>query len=222
MKHSLGLVALRRAAADLATAGCAGVKVASVSTQDYIAQRRGDVLTTGKLSAAASEALAVLGLDADKCRASALNHRAARQRRPGHRAPVVHAVRGLAAARRGAGTPAPHRRDRPRRAAGRLPAKRARYAYLFHSPRPPAERAFEDRQTQVRDYYNYAVQQSVTRLFSHYRDAPRPMPRSGESARIGDWNIHFLMDEVRLPGGKTTPYELIPASTLTFSGLRSM
>ena len=55
MKHSLGLVA--RCAAlllILATAGCAGVKVASVSTQDYIAQRRGDVLTTGKLSAAAS------------------------------------------------------------------------------------------------------------------------------------------------------------------------
>ena len=75
----------------------------------------------------------------------------------------------------------------------------------------------------MRDYYNYAVQQSVTRLFSHYRDAPKAdAARSGESARIGDWNIHFLMDEVRLPGGKTTPYELIPASTLTFSGLRSM
>ena len=104
-----------------------------------------------------------------------------------------------------------------------LQSARYAYAYLFHSPRPPAERAFEDRQTQVRDYYNYAVQQSVTRLFSHYRDAPKAdAARSGESARIGDWNIHFLMDEVRLPGGKTTPYELIPASTLTFSGLRSM
>lgn len=34
-------------------AGCAGVKVSSVSTQDYIAQRRGDVLTTGWLSASA-------------------------------------------------------------------------------------------------------------------------------------------------------------------------
>ena len=151
-----------------------------------------------------------------------LHQRAAR--RPGHRAPVVHAVRGLAAARRGAGTPAPiAATDRDELLDAYLQSARYAYAYLFHSPRPPAERAFEDRQTQVRDYYNYAVQQSVTRLFSHYRDAPKAdAARSGESARIGDWNIHFLMDEVRLPGGKTTPYELIPASTLTFSGLRSM
>ncbi len=225
MKHSLGLVA--RCAAlllILVTAGCAGVKVASVSTQDYIAQRRGDVLTTGKLSAAASEALAVLGLDADKCRASALNCTSAlrgsdgldteRQLSTLSEVWLLHAVE--------------LERQRPIAATDRdelLDAylQSARYAYLFHSPRPPAERAFEDRQTQVRDYYNYAVQQSVTRLFSHYRDAPKAdAARSGESARIGDWNIHFLMDEVRLPGGKTTPYELIPASTLTFSGLRSM
>ena len=70
-----------------------------------------------------------------------LHQRAARQRRPGHRAPVVHAVRGLAAARRGAGTPAPHRRDRPRRAAGRLPAKRALRLRLPVPLAAPAGRA---------------------------------------------------------------------------------
>ena len=30
------------------------------------------------------------------------------------------------------------------------------YAYLFFTRRSPGERAFEERQTQVRDWYNYA------------------------------------------------------------------
>ena len=54
-----------------------------------------------------------------------------------------------------------------------LQSARYAYAYLFHSPRRRPSARFEDRQTQVRDYYNYAVQQSVTRLFSHHRDAPK-------------------------------------------------
>ena len=133
------------------------------------------MLTTGKLSAAASEALAVLGLDADKCRASALNcTSAARQRRPDTERQLstlsevwlLHAVE-LERQRPIAAT------DRDELLDAYLQSARYAYAYLFHSPRPPAERAFEDRQTQVRDYYNYAVQQSVTRLFSHYRDAPK-------------------------------------------------
>ena len=182
------------------------------------------MLTTGKLSAAASEALAVLAwtpTNAARPRSTAPALRGSdgldteRQLSTLSEVWLLHAVE-LERQRPIAAT------DRDELLDAYLQSARYAYAYLFHSPRPPAERAFEDRQTQVRDYYNYAVQQSVTRLFSHYRDAPRPMPRSGESARIGDWNIHFLMDEVRLPGGKTTPYELIPASTLTFSGLRSM
>ncbi|WP_419204518.1 hypothetical protein [Bordetella trematum] len=48
--------------------GCAGVKVSSVSTRDYVTQRRGDVLATGRLSAAADEAIAVLGLEMNGCR----------------------------------------------------------------------------------------------------------------------------------------------------------
>ena len=134
------------------------------------------MLTTGKLSAAASEALAVLGLDADKCRASALNCTSAlrggdgldteRQLSTLSEVWLLHAVE-LERQRPIAAT------DRDELLDAYLQSARYAYAYLFHSPRPPAERAFEDRQTQVRDYYNYAVQQSVTRLFSHYRDAPK-------------------------------------------------
>ena len=192
----------------LATAGCAGVKVASVSTQDYIAQRRGDVLTTGKLSAAASEALAVLEPGRRQMpRVRAQLHQRAARRRPGHRAPVVHAVRGLAAPWSwNASAPS---RDRPRRAAGRLPAKRALRLRL---PVPLARPSAPSRTARPRCATITTMRcSSPSRVCSRTTATrPRPMPRcGGESARIGDWNIHFLMDEVRLPGGKTTPYELI-------------
>ncbi len=42
-----------------------------------------------------------------------------------------------------------------------LEAARYAYAYLFYSGRSPSDRAFEDRQTQVRDYYNYAAEKAA-------------------------------------------------------------
>jgi len=46
----------------LALSGCAGVKVSSVSSSDYMSLRRGDVLTTGELSVYTGAALQVLGI----------------------------------------------------------------------------------------------------------------------------------------------------------------
>ncbi len=46
----------------LALTGCAGVKIATVSTEDYIAQRRGDILTSHKLSASARDTLTSLAM----------------------------------------------------------------------------------------------------------------------------------------------------------------
>ena len=62
----LSLPALLCAAVLLA--GCAGVKVGSISPAEYLAQRRGDVLTTGRLSTSAEEVLRVIGSGADLCR----------------------------------------------------------------------------------------------------------------------------------------------------------
>ena len=69
LSFSLSL-ALRLASLSLLLllSGCAGVKSVSVSTSDYMAQRRGDILTTGQLSPASHAALQVLGLDAASCR----------------------------------------------------------------------------------------------------------------------------------------------------------
>ncbi len=206
----------------LACAGCAGVKVSSVSTQDYIAQRRGDVLTTGQLSASAREAMAVLGLsaqdcrkDRDACTSTLATMEGLDSERRLATLSEVWLMEAVAAEKR---RPA-SQDEEDRLLDAYLQTARAAYAYLFFTPRSPSERAFEDRQAQVRDYYNYAVQQAVTRLFEQYRGRP---PQPGIKMTAGPWQVLGEMSDVKLPGGKQFPHELVPASTLTFQGLRSM
>lgn len=206
----------------LACAGCAGVKVSSVSTQDYIAQRRGDVLTTGQLSASAREAMAVLGLsaqdcrkDRDACTSTLATMEGLDSERRLATLSEVWLMEAVAAEKR---RPA-SQDDEDRLLDAYLQTARAAYAYLFFTPRSPSERAFEDRQAQIRDYYNYAVQQAVTRLFEQYRGRP---PQPGTKMTAGPWQVLGEMSDVKLPGGKQFPHELVPASTLTFQGLRSM
>lgn len=51
----------------IATAGCAGVKVNAVDNRDYLSLRRGDALTSGKLSVAARTSLQVAGVAEKDC-----------------------------------------------------------------------------------------------------------------------------------------------------------
>lgn len=203
-------------------AGCAGVKVSSVSTQDYIAQRRGDVLTTGRLSASARESIAVLGLNAQDCRKdrdactrSLATMEGLDSERRLATLSEVWLMEALATEKQ---RPA-SQDEQDQLLDAYLQTARAAYAYLFFTPRSPSDRAFEDRQTQVRDYYNYAVQQAVTRLFEQHRGRP---PAPGARMAAGPWQVLGEMSDVKLPGGKLFPHELVPASTLTFQGLRSM
>lgn len=206
----------------LLCAGCAGVKVSSVSTQDYIAQRRGDVLTTGRLSASAREAMAVLGLNAQAClkdrdactRSLAETDGLDSERRLATLSEVWLMDALAAEKQRPAG-----KAEKDQLLDAYLQTARAAYAYLFFTPRAPSDRAFEDRQTQVRDYYNYAVQQAVTRLFEQYRGRP---PEPGVAVAAGPWQVRGEMSEVKLARGLRLPLDLVPASTLTFQGLRSM
>jgi hypothetical protein len=48
-------------------AGCAGVTVSTIDTRTYVAEQRGDVLSTGRLSRATSESLRALGVEAAGC-----------------------------------------------------------------------------------------------------------------------------------------------------------
>ncbi|KAB7772521.1 esterase/lipase family protein [Xanthomonas maliensis] len=203
----------------LLVAGCAMVTVRSQTGSDYVALTRGDVLSTGTLSQASSETLQVAGLAPVTCRAdvpSCLQQ--------------LQATAGIEVERRLA-TQAElwtayalalrdHRSAQISDAATEawLEAARSSYAYLFFTARAPSMRAFENRQTQVRDYYNYAVQQVVVQLFVRGQQArdTTPVP-----IVLGHWQVAIDMSAYRLPGGGKLPRAIFAAPDLRFHGLRS-
>ncbi len=209
-------------ALSLLLGGCslAMVQVKSVSPGEVIALKRGDVLTTGTLSAATREIVRVAGLDEDVCATPLSGCLQA-----------LTDIRGLDDERRMAAltelwlqqamalAPA---RDAPASDAqldAWFEVARHATAYLFYSARTPGERAFEDRQTQVRDYYNYASQEAATVLFRRFET--RAVDEAAVSVQAG-WRLQTLAERVRLPEGVDLPDELIPASSLQFAGLRSV
>lgn len=214
--------------ATMLAAGCAGVKVGSISPAEYLAQRRGDILTTGKLSTSAQEVLRVIGSDADLCRRDGHACRQALADSAGitdeQRLSALSEVwlQVALSADKGGTTDGP---SADKAIDAWLETARHAYAYLFFTARNPRDRAFEDRQTQVRDYYNYAVQQAITGLYSSYqkngrrgRDDTRPPT----VPQVGDWHIDSDVSALQLPPGAALPQELIPAASLTFSGLRNI
>jgi hypothetical protein len=195
---------------------CAGVKVASVGPQDYIAARRADILATGQLSAAAGTALHVVGWDArtcatafDACRgALAASPGLAQELRQSALAEVWLQESLRIEARAGPGS------THQAVIAAYLEAARHAYAYLFWSERRPGQRALEERQGQVRDYYNFAVQQAVRALFSALKQQRGATPPAG-SYPAGRWRITVRADQ-GIAGNRALPDDLVPAPTLTF------
>jgi len=205
-----------------ALAGCslAMVDVKSIPPGEYIALKRGDILTTGELSAATREMLRVAGLDdrgcarpqADCLQALSALHDIDDERR-------MAALTELWLQRALSLAPARGEVSSDAQLDAWFEVARHAYAYLFFSARTPGERAFEDRQTQIRDYYNHATQEAATTLFARYAGAPGA---EGEALQQAGWTIRTSLDGVRLPDGVDLPEELIPASSLQFAGLRSV
>lgn len=200
----------------LLLSGCAGVTVTSISPAKYLAERRGDVLTTGRLSESAQEVLRVAGIP--DCREQPIACRGTLQRSDGlseeQRLSALSELWLEAAL-------AADQDLAPDEAAldAWLETARHAYAYLFFSARRPGQRAFEDRQTQVRDYYNYAVQQAVTRLFKTYRGASAPERR--RAIATSGWRVESRAEDFQLPDNAPLPDELVAASSLRFTGLRN-
>ena len=196
--------------------GCAGVTVSSISPARYLAERRGDVLTTGRLSNAAQEVLRVAGID--DCRERPVPCRGALGRSDG--LSEEQRLSALSELWLEAALAADKSVDQDDAALDAwLEAARHAYAYLFFTARRPGERAFEDRQTQVRDYYNYAVQQAMTRLFKRYRGVPAE--ERANALGLSGWSVVAQAEEFRLPYDSLFPAELIAASSLRFTGLRN-
>ncbi|MDY0137370.1 MAG: alpha/beta fold hydrolase [Thiomicrospira sp.] len=208
----------------LLLSGCASVTVSSLDSREYISLKRGDILTSGKLSAMTANTLQGVGETPAHCRydnqpcIEALTQAGLSDGEQSlaalaelwlQRALMLEADAELA----------PTTQDAQMRAY--LESARYAFVYLFATPRQPAQRTFEDRQIQVRDYYNYATQQVTTRLFNHYRAEARVSEAGEFFFNIDDWVISGRLNEVRLAAGRRIPDDVQAASSLTFSGLRN-
>ena len=204
--------------------GCAGVTVSSSDSSDFLAQRRADVLTSGRLSAATGESLRVIGSDVKPCLADEVPCRQLLRVAPG----LNDEQRLSALAELWAHHALEMQAREPQEArAAWMEAARHAWAYLFFTGRNPAARAFEDRQTQVRDYYNYAVRQAVTGLFSDRAHLAPTLPRDlasmhGDRLHWQQWQIAIDLSDIYEPAERTLPQELIAASSMSFSGLRNV
>lgn len=207
----------------LLSSGCAMVTMKQVAPTDYLANKRGDVLTSGKLSAASQETLSVIGLDEDLCAKDVVSCQKTledtavlpeEQRLSALSELWVKTALGL--------SPKPKDRDKhPMSDAALdawLEAARYAYAYLFFSGRTASDRAFEDRQTQVRDYYNYAAEQTAAVVFKRARESALEGEDYNAPVEGERWTLTSDFGELRM---SSIPTRMVPASSLSFAGLRS-
>lgn len=214
----------------LTLGGCAVVRefqpsvaVGSMTSNEYVAIRRGDVLSTGKLSMLTAQTIRVAGLDDKTCTPSAslvcieaLSNAGdlSEETRLSALAELwLQHAKFVSSATPYSGQDS---------TSAWIETVRYAYAYLFFTQRSPGERAFEERQTQVRDWYSYAVQQTVEQLFrerysEHHGEAGRTM----STLQLGGWTLQVELN-VRLPGEAIMPRELLPATSLEFQGLRGI
>lgn len=203
------------------------VAVEPMEPAEYIALQRGDILTTGRLSTATVQTLRAAGLEDGACAKPSPACIAALPEVPGiddeRRLSALSELwlqQALTSPSKGGPV-----RDDPAAAArlqAFLEAARHAYAYLFFTPRSPGDRAFEDRQTQVRDWYNQAVQAATTQMFEAGAHKPAGEVASTDGTDIAGWRVRTDTSRINLPDGVVLPQELVPASSLSFSGLHAI
>ncbi len=207
----------------LLSSGCAMVKMKSVSNTDYVMQKRGDILSTGKLSALSQESLSVIGLtegdcskDLPSCRQTVTTNDGLQSEQRLSTLAELWMQQALALTPKAKGN---EPIELPPAALNAwLETARYSYLYLFFSGRSPAERALEDRLTQVRDYYNYATEQAASVVFQRTRARALEGEDINRPVQVDDWTIRAEFDELKLQG---VPKQLVAASSVSFAGLRS-
>lgn len=191
------------------------VELSEMSAEEYLVLKRGDILTQGEISVATREVIRVAGLDEGPCtKFSSVCIDA------------LSASIGITAERRLSSLSelwvahAQTLRDGDEMLSAWLEAARYAYAYLLYEERGPEERAFEDRQTQARDWYNHAVQKVVQALFDRYAEL-KPLAY-GDVIHVAGWSITLEATRQYSEHAADSLKELIPAASLAFSGLRSV
>lgn len=211
------------AAALLLGSGCAMVKVRQVEAPDYTAAKRADVLTNGRLGFASQEALKVLSLDPAGCEADVpvcIDQVRGREGLDQEvRLATLAELWTLAAQNQARADGRAAQGQSTQAVAAWLEAARHAYAYLFFSGRSPAERALEDRLTQVRDYYNHAAEQAAAMVFARAREqALEGEAVDGVHLRSDGWTVSARYDALQM---RSVPKAMVAASSIGFAGMRS-
>lgn len=208
-----------------------------MSPAEYIELKRGDILTREHLSASAREMLRMTALDIGPCEEPGqacidAMYQTTSVSEENKRATLAelwlqHALSlGLPEHDRVTGIGAPARSVRPLDSVflARLDAwmgvARESYAYLFFTERTAGDRAFVDRQTQVRDYYNLAVQEVSVLLFEANARGVHSVQAGATHVimKIGKWTFHIWTNTGNEGVDKWEVSELIPALSMEFKG----
>lgn len=202
------------------------VTVRPITPNEYITLQRGDILVSHQLSALTIQTIRAVGLNTDECVTHLLldctlaltNTKDISDERKLSALAELWLQRAISMH-----TTTAHAGDSVATLAPWMEAARYAYAYLFFTQRTPGERAFEDRQTQVRDWYNYAVQRAITQLFKGLSTQARITASDKINTVInsGGWTVHLKLN-ARQPEGIIFPLELLPTSSLAFQGLHSI
>jgi pimeloyl-ACP methyl ester carboxylesterase len=200
--------------------GCAAVTMSEASPSQFVTERRGDVLSTGRLSDTTNQALNVVALTPKGC--SAL-FRACLQ--------ALENTTGLTNESRLAAQSElwlsnaiemSHKVGANRSSSDSLNAflqcARLAYAYLFFTQRSFEDRALETRQSQVIGYYNYCAQKAVTDLFVALPDLRKPW----QSTEVAGWIVARPTTDLTFGSREFVLRELLPAAGLKFEGLRNI
>ena len=203
--------------------GCAAVSVRQDRPHGEVS---GDVLTTGELGRTTRSTLMMLGIDVDHCQ-QAVDDCLQRLRTSAvlSREERFSAMAEIALA----DAMALHEKDKTQdwgdqAIADYLEVAQYAYAYLFRGEHTPAQRALEDRQATVRDFYHHAVEQLAVRLFER-RKKEQPLvelPELRESRQVGSWNLTLERMELRLSAGAARLSEIVPTSRMSIEGMRNV
>jgi pimeloyl-ACP methyl ester carboxylesterase len=217
-RTSTGVLRVAVLAGMLLVCACSMVGIRQITPKQYAAQRRSDVLSTHTLSDSTLQTLNVVALSLDDCAANfprctntLLYSDGLDDERRLAALSELWLAYGLQQSDKGKTVNDPAMNDY-------LQSARYAYAYLFYTDRQPGDRAFETRQSQVLDFYNYAVQQAVGGFFQR-------LPQLGtnwSSVPVAGWRLLKPNTDVYLGSGDYVPKELIPAEGLRFSGLRNI
>lgn len=210
----------------LLLSGCASVTVSNINSQEYLVQRRGDVISQGRLSDPTNTVLTALGLSDCENRMQYCINSVGDSSVTDNESKIsalaemwlFKAMRAQKDAQvlKDAGEFQDENKLNAELLNDYIQTAKYSYAYLFFSGRKISDRALEDRQTQVKDYYNFAVQNVIEQLYR----ATKGKALTDFPVREGKWNIYIKNPE-QLSEHAETVKELIPDTVLSFKGLKN-